>query len=152
MKAETRNINASEAALKMLSRRDYSAGQLAEKLAAKGYSPGEAAEAVEALTRVGLVDDARYARNHVELRLAHRPCGRILMLAELVTCGVDETLAHQVLDEFYPERDEPEHAERAIKARFGEKAPIGNRAAAFLAGRGFGEEVCRHYLESGSAT
>jgi len=147
MKAHRRNINANEAALKMLSRRDYSAGQLLDRLTAKGHSPGEAADAVKALVRVGLVDDNRFARNHVELRLAHRPCGRALILAELVACGIEETSARQVLDELYPEHDESVYAERALKARFGEKAAAGYKAAIFLAGRGFREEICRRCLE-----
>lgn len=137
-------VGAQETALRILSRHDATVAEVAHRLAAKGFPPSEAADAVEALTRTGLLCDGRYARNYVELRLIHHPCGRALLRAELAGHGVDERLAAQVLDEVYPETDEPLYAEKAIAAHFSGDAPA-RKVASFLAGRGFGSTVLDRY-------
>lgn len=139
-------LPAHEAALRALSRTDLSVAAMAERLAASGYGGGEVREAIVALTRTGLLDDERYTRNYIELRLVHHPCGRLLLLSELTRKGVNETLAAQLLDEMYPERDEAVIAEKAVLTRFGGHA-AGNKVIAFLASRGFGEEALHQYCQ-----
>lgn len=139
-------LPAQEAALSALSRTDFSVAAMAVRLAAAGYDDGEVTGAIAALTRTGLLDDERYTRNYIELRLIHHPCGRALLLLELARKGVSEELAAQVLDELYPERDETAIAEKAVLTRFGGHA-AGAKVAAFLASRGFGEEALRQYCQ-----
>lgn len=131
----------------MLSRHDVTVAEVLQQLSQKGFSRAEAAAAVETLSRSGLLSDERFARNHVELRLAHRPCGRALLLAELTGHGVNEALALSVLGEMYPESDEAMYAAKALAAHFPGKVPD-RRAVAFLARRGFAPSVLERYIEA----
>lgn len=134
-----------EAALRFLNRRGYSEYELRNRLLADGYTEDETQATLASLIRVGLINDDNYTREFIQLRLLHKPCGRALLAAELGAKGIPGQSAWEVLDELYPRNQEPEYACRAIQARFG-KSVTGKKAAAFLANRGFDEEVVWRYL------
>ncbi|HAH96306.1 MAG TPA: hypothetical protein DHD79_02665 [Firmicutes bacterium] len=135
-----------EAALRFLNRRGYSEYELKNRLLADGYNEEETQATLASLTRVGLINDDNYAREFIQLRLLHRPCGRALLAHELNARGIPSQAAWEVLDELYPRSQEGEYADRAVKARFG-KPVTGKKAATFLTNRGFDEEVVWRYLE-----
>lgn len=136
-----------EAALRLLKNRSYSEYELTNRLLADGYTEEETQATLASLIRVGLVNDNQYARDFIQLRLLHRPCGRALLAAELCAKGISSQTAWEALEELYPRNQESEYAEQAIKSRFG-KPIAGKKAATFLANRGFDEEIVWRYLEA----
>ena len=60
--------SAYDQAVALLGRRDYSSGELAEKLRTKGHAEPDITAALKRLADVGYVDDARYARAVVTTR------------------------------------------------------------------------------------
>jgi regulatory protein len=85
--------SAYQAALKILSRRDYFRRELRERLAQKGFENGEIDDAIGRCADNGLVDDERLARRFVELRAVSKGWGSRRLEAELKRRGVDDALA-----------------------------------------------------------
>lgn len=84
-----------QAALKMLSRRDYFRVELEHRLSRKGYRPEEIEHALERCTGLNLVDDVRLAERFVEFRSAERGWGPRRLVAELRHRGVAVEVAEQ---------------------------------------------------------
>ena len=125
------------AALDILSRRDYSSGELRGKLLGKGYDPAVIAELIERLRVEKLLDDARYLENFVAYH-ASRGQGPNRVGADLRRLGlpgaeVEATLAA------YP--DWLTQLKRAREKKFGTSLPTNyadrQRQARFLGYRGF---------------
>ena len=125
------------AARDILSRRDYSSGELRRKLLAKGYDPAVIAELIERLRVEKLLDDARYLENFVAYH-ASRGQGPNRVGADLRRLGlpgaeIEATLAA------YP--DWLAQLKRAREKKFGTSPPTNyadrQRQARFLAYRGF---------------
>jgi regulatory protein len=125
------------AALEILSRRDYSSGELRSRLLGKGYDPGVIAELIERLSAERLLDDARYLENFVAYH-ASRGQGPNRVREDLRRLGlpgaeIEATLAA------YP--DWPSQLKRAREKKFGTSLPTNyadrQRQARFLAYRGF---------------
>ena len=124
--------DAVEQALRALRFRDRSTAELDARLARRGVSEPERAQALETLERVGYVDDERYARTRAE-RLADRGSGDALIRHDLEGRGIAVELVEAALAELEPER------ERA--ARILERRGHGVKTARYLAARGFGADV-----------
>ena len=126
-----------ERAVRVLARRDHSATSLRTRLERAGISPDAQAHAVEALERVGYVDDRRFAENRAA-RLAERGYGDEWIRADLEAQGVGAETAAASLAGLEPEC---ERAER-VALRAGD----GVRAARLLARRGFSDETLERFL------
>ncbi len=85
------------AALRLLSRRDYTTAELTKRLLDRGFVPEEVAAAVARLVADGSLDDRRAARNHVRIATQVKSRGRVRILGELRARGIDETLAREAL-------------------------------------------------------
>lgn len=131
LRRELRRAEALAVAGRMLGRRDLAARRLAERLA-RAVTPAAAGEAVETLTKVGVVDDGRYARTRAEA-LAGRGYGDAAIRHDLEGQGIGGELIQGALEALPPE---PERARRVVERR----GP-GARTARYLAGKGFGEEA-----------
>jgi regulatory protein len=127
-----RRHHAHVAALRALRFADHSRAGLDARLAGRGVAPAARAEAVERVTRAGLVDDERFAHGRAG-SLARRGLGDAAILADLETRGVAEVVARNAVAELEPE----EHRARAIVRARGASA----RTARYLAARGFGEDA-----------
>src|SRR3954447_7941823 len=90
---------ARDRALNLLSFRDRSRRELEQRLLRAGYEPDDVLEALEALERVGLVDDERFARAVVEQEAGRRLSGRRAVAAALATKGVGREVAAAALAE-----------------------------------------------------
>lgn len=132
LRRELRRAEALEVATRALRSRDLSRRRLAELLERAAVPPAAAAESLGALTRAGLVDDARVARMRA-LALAGRGYG-------------DEAIRHRLGEEGL----EPEPVEEAVAGlgpeleralRLIERRGAGPRTARYLTARGFGEEA-----------
>jgi regulatory protein len=119
-------------AAKALQHRDRSRSQIDERLARAGVEEEYRADALDALERIGYVDDARFAGQRAE-SLAGRGYGDEAISAFLIADGVTPAVAAATVGALPPE------AERAaaIVARLGASP----RTAARLARKGFGEDA-----------
>jgi regulatory protein len=125
-------VRALAVATRALSRRDFSERGLRERLRRAGVTPAEEDEALGALQRAGLVDDARFATARAQA-LVERGRGDAAIRFDLERQGVGPDEIEGALASLEPER---ERAEREI-ARRGE----GPATARLLARWGFDEDA-----------
>jgi len=129
-------------ALKWLRIRDLSTQELARRLADKGYTDTEIAEATDWLRAEGYLSDARLRERLTERLTVEQPSGRL---------RIEQEFARRGLDAPELEGDEESRAVRALQMRFGEPpAEWTPRDAArwlrFLLQRGFEPEVAQNAL------
>ena len=119
-------------ATRALARREHSRRSLRERLLRARVSAEEADTVVEELVRLGLLDDARFARERARV-LADRGKGDAAIRFELDREGVDEAEIEAALAALDPER---ERAAQLVVRRGATSA-----TARLLASRGFDEDV-----------
>lgn len=128
----------------LLARREHARGELASKLARKGYEPDEIDEALEGLAGDGLQSDARYAEHFVNAR-AERGQGPARIRNDLAAAGVDGALIEEALSNCGV--DWRASAIDVLAKRFGEGSPEDYpekaRRMRFLRQRGFGMDEIR---------
>jgi regulatory protein len=119
-------------AAEALRHRDRSRSQIDERLARSGVEDDRRADALDALERIGYVDDARFAGQRAA-SLAERGYGDEAIAALLTADGVSQEVVAEAVEALRPE------AERAaeIVASLGASP----RTAARLARKGFGEDA-----------
>lgn len=128
----------------LLARREHARGELASKLARKGYESEEIDEALDGLAEDGLQSDARYAEHFVNAR-AERGHGPLRIRNDLEAAGVDGAL----IDEAFSKCgvNWRESAIEVLAKRFG-KSPAADypekaKRMRFLNQRGFGMDEIR---------
>jgi regulatory protein len=119
------------AAVRAVARREHSRATLDARLERAGVRGTERVDVVEAATRAGLVDDARFAEGRAR-QLAARGAGDLLVLGDLERSGVDEETAHAAVAALEPETV---RAARIVAAK-----GASPRTLRYLAARGFSEE------------
>ena len=62
-----------------------------------GFDPGEIEEALEGLTRAGLIDDEQFARQVVEHAAGVKLAGRRVILGSLLSKGVSKATAEEAM-------------------------------------------------------
>ena len=132
VRRELRRAEALRAATRALRARDLSRRRLAERLAGSDIAPAAAVETLETLTRAGLVDDARVARNRAT-SLAERGYGDGAIRHRLAAEGVPPEVVEEAVSAL---EAEGERAARLVQRRGG-----GPRTARWLSARGFAEEA-----------
>jgi regulatory protein len=128
-------------AMDLLSRREHTRAQLHEKLRARGFEPGEIADAIERLREEGLQSDARFAESWVYQR-SRKGYGPLRIRRELAERGVDDALIGEAMDiDFDWNASMREQRSR----KFGELLPEDYRErmrqARFLQNRGFSADA-----------
>ncbi len=137
---------AKDRALRLLAVRPRSRRELADRLGRQGVGAEVIRRVLADLARVGLVDDAAFARRRALDRMGRGPVGRRRLEAELLASGVDRRLVAQVLDEVYRGADEAElalQAARNVAARYRDlprEARL-RRLYAYLVRQGFAVEA-----------
>lgn len=86
-----------DSALRLLTRREHGAIELCEKLIKKGFSPGEAKDALESCQRLGLQNDSRFIENYSRSRI-RQGYGPLKITQELKNKGVDLELIQRELE------------------------------------------------------
>jgi SOS response regulatory protein OraA/RecX len=124
--------DALELATRALARRDFSERGLRERLRRAGVVDAEQDEALAALQRAGVLDDARFAQSRAQT-LAQRGKGDAAIRFDLGRQGVSNEATEEAVALLEPERT---RAERVVAQR-GE----GVATARLLARRGFGDEA-----------
>jgi regulatory protein len=140
-------LTAREAAVGLLARRDYSCGELQNRLERKGFDPATAAAAVAGLIEDRALDDTRYVENYVS-RHIERGHGPLRIAAELAELGLPTPLIDTAVAAGSP--DWYLRAREARIHRFGPEVPLERaqkaRQAAFLQYRGFSSDHIRSAL------
>ena len=134
-------------ALRMLSRRDLSEGEIRERLSEKGHSRAEGSAAIDRLRELGLVNDpglcARLARSYREAR----GYGSAKIAWALRARRFPLSLVEETVREISSGEEELAAASAALRKKFRAGILPGREGAAkayrFLAGRGFSPETCR---------
>lgn len=85
------------AALRLLTRRDYTAAELRTKLLEKEHPDAEVAAALDGLTRDGLVNDRRVAVSFVRVASSLKGRGRHRIERELEHRGVDKAIIREAM-------------------------------------------------------
>jgi regulatory protein len=142
---------AHERALNLLAYRPRSEWEVREHLRLKGragYPPEVLDEVVARLRRVGLLDDAEFARYWVSNRDQFKPLSAFALRHELRAKGVSDTEVEAALADY----DEEDAALRAASKRAERLAGLdrqvfNKRLGDFLARRGFNYEVSREVVE-----
>ena len=138
---------AKDKALWLLSYRDHSKKELAEKI--KRTCDGEAAEkAVDRMEELGLVDDAEFARRYARKLIFQKKMSKRAASYELARKGIDKELAEEALDEI--EVDYREQISDIIEKKY---KNIGDektkrRAVAALQRLGYGWDDIRAVMDS----
>ncbi len=132
LRRELRRAEAIALASKTLARRDLTKRALRQRLERAAVAPAAAEESVEALTRAGFIDDARFAAARAQA-LAGRGYGDAAIRHDLERQGVEGALIEPALVELEPELERA----RGIATRRGP----GPKTARFLASKGFSEEA-----------
>lgn len=125
---ELRRADALGRALRALGPRDRSRRSLAERLTHAGVREQASSEALDALERAGLVDDARVAATRAQA-LAGRGFGDAAIRYDLEREGLAAGLVAEALAGLEPERERA----KALVERRGAEA----KTARWLAGKGF---------------
>lgn len=124
-----------EAALRLLSYRPRSEGELRQRLIRKQFAEERVDRCLRALRDAGVLDDAAFAEAHVRDAVRLRPRGSRRLLAELRRKGVAETTASGAVERVFEEEDSPE-ADLALRAAEGWARRAGDADRAGLCGNG----------------
>lgn len=127
-----------QAALALLSRRDYSFYELSEKLKQKGFRPDEVAQVLDSLVKSHLQSDYRFAEMIVKVR-SENGYGPVRIQNELKKKRISDSIIHQVL--FESDCDWLELLQRAYQKKYRGKKPVNYaekvKQIRFLQYRGF---------------
>jgi regulatory protein len=138
------------AALRMLSRRGLSEGEIQDRLGKKGYDPGETSAAVRRLQELGLVDDPKLCAQLARSYRESRGYGSAKIAWALRTRRFPLALIEETLRGFSSEEEELAAASAALRKKFRAGISPGREGAArayrFLAGRGFPPGTCRRAI------
>ncbi|HAZ7571801.1 recombination regulator RecX [Legionella sp. PATHC032] len=131
-----------DSALRLLSRREYSAMELCDKLKQKGFNLNDVQNALNECQRLGYQSDERYVESYIRARI-HQGYGPLKIIQELKNKGVDPELIQSVLQE---ERDNwVDYALRAWEKKFKRQDDFSysemQKQQRFLLYRGFDRDV-----------
>jgi SOS response regulatory protein OraA/RecX len=132
LRRELRRLEALSVSAGALRYQDHTTASLDARLQRRGVAPIERAATLATLSRAGILDDARVARNRARA-LAQRGAGDLLITHDLERRGVAAELVEQALGSLEPELV---RAQRIVERR-----GVGPRTARFLAGKGFAAET-----------
>jgi regulatory protein len=137
------------AALRLLSRRDYTTSELRAKLLAHEYAADDVDSVIRNLTDQGLLDDRRTAAAYVRLASVVKGRGRLRIQRELEARGVDRALARELVGAL-PASDETSAIERFLqRKRVSSRLSLADQRRVYqqLLRRGFAAEVIERALK-----
>ena len=132
-------------ALRLLKLRPRSKGELASKMAGKGYAQAVIIDVLDALTRTGFIDDAAFAKAWLQYRL-NKPMGFRRVERELIEKGIPKDVIRGHWDEVKESYDELEvvrtlAAKRARQYNNVDPLKRKKRVMDYLSRRGFQLDV-----------
>ena len=109
--------NAYFLALRWLSARELSEGQVRERLDRRGYTPQAVGSAVERLIRDRTIDDRRTATAAARTEAKIRRRGPRRIMGRLIAMRIDRDLARDVVNELFGENEEQDLLEQTLDRR-----------------------------------
>ena len=143
----SREEQARNLCLRLLTARARTRAELEGQLAKRGYPYDVSKRVLDRLTQVGLIDDADFAEQWVRSRRANAGKGKRALAAELRTKGVDNDVIMAALDgiDAGPERQRAEKLvrDRLRREKLGDDddAKIARRLVGMLARRGYSQTM-----------
>ncbi len=139
-------------AYSLLRSRPRSVAEIRNRLKSKGYGGPTIEAIISELTRVGQLDDVRFARLWVESRMHSNPMGDIVLRRELKEKGVDDGIIEAALAERGEHYDEYKVAFTMAAERFKQLAKLDKRKALkrlydYLLRRGFAYDTVKRILD-----
>ena len=138
-----------ERAAALLSVRDASEHETADRLRKSGYPEDVVARVMQMLTQAGYVDDTRYAGHYVESRSSRYGSRRLY--GELRRKGVSEEVAREALEELSPEDEAASalrQAEKLLARKDVSDPDVRRKAVQALVRRGFGWDAAKAAVDS----
>jgi regulatory protein len=134
-----------ERALGLLAVRARSRRELERRLLRAGFEAEEVSDVLERLERVGLVDDAAFARQVAEHAIGVKRSGRRAVVSALMAAGVAPEVIERTLADAGDEEERAESLARSRAARLGSLDPVKafSRLTSLLVRRGYSPEVAR---------
>jgi regulatory protein len=142
----TREEQARNLCLRLLTARARTRAELEGQLAKRGYPDDVSERVVGRLAQVGLIDDADFAEQWVRSRRANAGKGKRALAAELRTKGVDNDVITAALADI-DAGAERERAEQLVQAKLrrenldGDETKVARRLVAMLARRGYSQTM-----------
>jgi len=145
----SREEQAHNLCLRLLTVRARTRAELATHLAKRGYPDDVGERVLDRLARVGLIDDADFAEQWVRSRRANAGKGRRALIAELRTKGVDDDIIEAVLADDEPGAERA-RAEKLVADRLRlrrekltdeDEAKVARRLVGMLARRGYSQSM-----------
>jgi len=145
--ADTR-ARAWQDAARLLAVRPRSEAEVRQRLQRRGYAHDIVEATVERLRTLGWLDDAAFARQWVENRLAFRPRGRARLRAELRQKGIAPALIEAALRDLDETTLALEAGRKVLPRYQGLPWPVfARRLSGYLARRGFPPDVVRQVVQ-----
>ena len=142
-----------DTALKSLQLRLHSRAELKRKLARKEFGDPIIERVLDDLTRLGYLDDARFARVKALSAAQHKHYGRRRAYVELLKSGVKPAVANAALDDVYSQAGDSTAAasllagKHAPRLRKLDPQTARRRLAAMLQRRGFDYETIKPVID-----
>lgn len=134
-------------AVRYLARFDRTAAQVERFLTRKGASSTQTKQVINRLSTLRYLDDRGYATRWIEATIARRPMGLEGLKRELLTRGLSEGLADEVIGGALQDVDEDTLARRALQIHWRNRRRVSPRqTASFLRQRGFAEETIERII------
>ncbi len=138
-------LKAKSAALKLLSFRPRSVGELRERLLKKNIPKALVEKVLSSLQQQGLLDDMKFAKLFSQSRMDTRPTGKKLLVRELKKKGLSEQIVSETIANL-KDFDEAASALELAEKRFSRVTGISaekkkSRIYGFLKRRGFADDV-----------
>jgi regulatory protein len=140
-------------ALNMLASQGRSSRDLRRRLVQKGEPAPLVDQAIERLTRIGLLDDAQFARSLARSKAVGQGASKRRVQQEMFKRGVARDVADEAIDEVFTEEevDESENAEAAARKKLRTLSGVDaetkrRRLYGFLARRGYAPDAIRATL------
>lgn len=91
--------------------------RLKQRLAQKGFDEGAIQESVSFVKDFNLIDDARFARGHIERVISRKPAGRNKIIADLRRAGIAKETILEALASRYGEENDLLSAQAATEKK-----------------------------------
>jgi len=95
-----------DAALRLLSRRDFAAEELRRRLLERGGGHDKIEEVIDYLCQCGFINETALVENWLRYRLEINPRGRAYVKQELLNRGVNEQIVQESIERLYNDEQE----------------------------------------------
>ncbi len=131
-----------DVALRILSIREHSEREIYKKLRRRGFEKDKIEELIKRLRNADIINDEKFAFSYARWR-RKKLYGRIKIMAELISKGIEREIAERAIGEATREIGE----EEAARTLAGKKNKKGEKLFRFLVQRGFPIEVVKEIVK-----